>query len=116
MRDSESNLKTWLGLTVVTFLMLIVILLGLPALFLIFSVPSFAIGEGSFWVLRWQNDATGFRIQFNIIPLLIISLFVGVVGLWRKRKRDRNRSPHSVNLHEDHPFDSTTSQRNNRGS
>jgi hypothetical protein len=74
MKRFKPNLKTWLSFTIVTFLTLMVVFLGLPALFLILRVPSFAIGDGSLWILRWQNDAGGFGIRFNLVPLLIIAV------------------------------------------
>ncbi|WP_277128163.1 hypothetical protein [Chlorogloeopsis fritschii] len=87
MKRIESNLKTWLILTVVTFLTLIAVFLGLPALFLILRVPSFEIGDSALWVLRWQNNASGSGIRFNLVPLLIIAIIVGLLGLLLKLKK-----------------------------
>lgn len=91
MKRIESNLKTWLSLTVVTFLTLIAVFLGLPALFLILRLPSFEIGDGALWILRWQNDASGSGIRFNLVPLLIIAIVVGSLGLLLKLRGDRQR-------------------------
>ncbi|MEA5505746.1 hypothetical protein VB735_22065 [Halotia wernerae UHCC 0503] len=76
-----SNLKTWLSLSAITFLILIIIFLGLPALLLLLRVPSFAIGEGALWILRWKNEADGSGISFNLLPLLIIALVVGLAKI-----------------------------------
>ncbi|KYC43695.1 hypothetical protein WA1_00560 [Scytonema hofmannii PCC 7110] len=89
MNRFKPNLKTWLSLTVITFLILVVVFLGLPAPLLILRVPSFAIGGGWLWILRWQNDADGFGIRFNLVPLLITAIVVGTVGLLVKLRSDR---------------------------
>lgn len=91
MNSTKSKLKTWLSLTVGTFLLLIAVFLGLPALFLILRVPSFEIGDGVLWILRWQNDANGSGIRFNLVPLLIIALVVGLLGLLVKLRSDRRQ-------------------------
>lgn len=71
------RLKAWLGLTVVIFLLLILIHLALPALFLALRVPSFALGREG-WILRWQNEATGSGLQFNLMVLLIVAIVLGL--------------------------------------
>ncbi|MBH8555118.1 hypothetical protein I8751_22760 [Nostocaceae cyanobacterium CENA357] len=91
MRNKTSNLKTWLSLSAITFLILIIIFLGLPALFLLLRVPSFAIGDGALWILRWKNEADGSGISFNLLPLLIIAIVVGLVGLIIRSQRDHRR-------------------------
>ncbi|MFQ4144889.1 hypothetical protein [Chlorogloeopsis sp. ULAP02] len=86
MKRIESNLKTWLILTVVTFLTLIAVFLGLPALLVILRVPSFEIGNSVLWILRWQNDASGSGIRFNLVALLVIAIIVGSLGLLVKSR------------------------------
>ncbi|MFB2769992.1 hypothetical protein ACE1AT_12015 [Pelatocladus sp. BLCC-F211] len=86
MKRIESNLKTWLILTILTFLTLIAVFLGLPALFLILRIPSFEIGDRALWILRWQNDASGSGIRFNLVALLIIAIIVGSLGLLLKSR------------------------------
>lgn len=87
----QANLKTWLRITVVAFLLLVVIFLALPLPFMVLGVPSFATGEKVLWLVRWQNDASGSGIEFNLVPLLIVAALVGVVGMLRQRHRDRHR-------------------------
>lgn len=87
MRQVNSQLKTWLGITITTFLMLIIICTGIPAILIILRVPSFEIGEGVFWILRWQNNAAGSGISFNLLALLIIACLVGLLGLFLRRNR-----------------------------
>ncbi|MBE9215072.1 hypothetical protein IQ247_20795 [Plectonema cf. radiosum LEGE 06105] len=85
MRNINSKFKTWLGITISAFLLLIVICLGMAGLFLLLRVPSFEIGEGYFWVLRWKNNTDGSGISFNIFSLMIIACFMGLLGLQVKR-------------------------------
>ncbi|RAM47969.1 MAG: hypothetical protein C6Y22_30395 [Hapalosiphonaceae cyanobacterium JJU2] len=88
MKSIKSNLKTWLSLSATTFLVLITINLGLPALLLILHVPSFEVGDGALWILRWHHDASGSGIQFNLVPLLIVAIVVGSLGLLIKFQSD----------------------------
>ncbi|MEG5032715.1 hypothetical protein [Microcoleus sp. AT3-D2] len=67
----------------------IAVFLGLPALFLAWRVPSFAIGKDLLWVLRWHNHASGFDIQFNLTFLLAIAVVFGLIGLWGKATSKR---------------------------
>ncbi|MEB3359610.1 MAG: hypothetical protein VKK04_22985 [Synechococcales bacterium] len=73
-----------------TLLTLALVFAGLPALFLLLDVPSFAVGEDALWVLRWQNDAAGSSIEFNLWPLMAIALIIGLttvlIPIWRSRK------------------------------
>lgn len=87
MNNKKSKFKAWLSLCSITFLTLILIFLGIPALLLIFGVPSFEIGEGAFWILRWQNNADGSGISFNLVALLIIAFFIGSISLVFRVKR-----------------------------
>ncbi|MBF2014071.1 MAG: hypothetical protein IGS23_02420 [Rivularia sp. T60_A2020_040] len=82
MRNINSKLKTWLGITISAFLLLVVICLGMAGLFLLLRVPSFEIGESYFWVLRWKNNPDGSGISFNIFALMIIACFIGLVSLF----------------------------------
>ncbi|AFZ20328.1 hypothetical protein [Allocoleopsis franciscana] len=91
MKSTKSNLKTWLSLSAGTFLGLIAINLGLPALFLILRVPSFAVGNKDLWILRWKNDASGSGIEFNLVFLLMVAIVVGLVGLLIKVQSKRHR-------------------------
>ena len=89
----KANLKIWLRLTTVAFVILVVIFLALPLLFLLLRIPSFEIGKGALWLLRWQNDSSGNGIEFNLVPLLIVAVIVGVLGVLVKLRRDRSRKP-----------------------
>jgi hypothetical protein len=81
MRHLTSELKTFLSLSFLTFLTLILVFLGLPALFLILKIPSFEISVATLWILRWQNNTEGSGIHFNLVALLIIAVLVGLIGL-----------------------------------
>jgi hypothetical protein len=89
MKRRHSNLKTWLRWSLATFLLLIVIHLGLPALFLALRVPSFMIGNDTWWLLEWKNTASESGIRFNLMPLFAIAIGVGLVGLLVKSRSKR---------------------------
>ncbi|MGG6239560.1 hypothetical protein ACQ4N7_13110 [Nodosilinea sp. AN01ver1] len=93
MTRFKANLKTWLRLTAAAFVLLVVIFLALPLLFLLLRIPSFAIGEGSLWLMRWQNNPSGNGIEFNLGFLLIAAVMVGLLGVLVKLRRDRSRTP-----------------------
>lgn len=84
MKSPLSNLRTWLSLSAIAFVVEVAVFLALPALFLAGRVPSFAIGKDPLWVLRWQNDASGSSIQFNLTFLLAVAVVIGLIGLWVK--------------------------------
>ncbi|WP_216087047.1 hypothetical protein [Stanieria cyanosphaera] len=66
--------------------MLILIFSALPAILLFFKVPSFAFGEGVWWILRWKNETTGSGISFNLYILICLAMAIGLLGLlWRSR-------------------------------
>lgn len=85
MRTIPPELKTFLGLTVGIFLLLLLIHIALPAVFLLFRVPSFAIGADPIWLMRWSNTARGFGIQFNLLLLIAIALLIGFIRFWLRR-------------------------------
>ncbi|MCU0542247.1 MAG: hypothetical protein MUE44_08640 [Oscillatoriaceae cyanobacterium Prado104] len=78
-----------LRLSAIAFVVEIAIFLALPALFLAGRIPSFAIGKGSLWVLRWRNDTSGSGIEFNLAFLLAIAVVFGLIGLWIKASSKR---------------------------
>jgi hypothetical protein len=82
-----SKLKTWLGITISAFLLLVLICFGMAGIFLLLKVPSFAIGSGYFWVLRWKNNADASGISFNIFSLMIIACCIGLIGLFLRINR-----------------------------
>ena len=87
MNWTSSKLRTWLGLSVATFLLLVLIHLALPAIFLILQVPSISLGRGG-WILRWQNEATGSGLQFNLLFLLAIAIVLSLIlTILRTRKK-----------------------------
>jgi hypothetical protein len=75
-----STLKRFLSLSVGTFLLLLLIHIGLPAIFLLLQVPSFSIGIESIWIMRWENTADRSGIQFNILFLIVTAIGVGLIG------------------------------------
>jgi hypothetical protein len=79
-------LKSFLMLTLGAFLLLVLINAALPAIFLLFSVPSFEIGSAPFWLIRWSNTARGSGIQFNIWLWFLIAILIGLFGLLIKRR------------------------------
>jgi hypothetical protein len=81
MNKISATLKIFLGLSLGTFLLLLLINISLPALLSLLRVPSFAIGHDGFWLLRWRNTDQGSGILFNVLPLLAIAIIVGLVGL-----------------------------------
>lgn len=78
MKQSQIKLKTWAGWSITFFLLLVLIHMALPALFLLFQVPSFSIGHQG-WILDWQNDSTGSGIQFNLLVLLAMAGLIGLI-------------------------------------
>ncbi|WP_162423754.1 hypothetical protein [Myxacorys almedinensis] len=89
-RQQRSQVKTFLGTSLLTFLTLVLIFFGLPALFLLFNVPSFKVGEGVLWVLSWQNTAESSAIRFNVVPLVGVALVSGLLSLWTQHRQPRN--------------------------
>ena len=89
MKRTHFNLKTWLRWSLATFLSLIIIHLGLPALFLVLQVPSFMIGNDTWWLLEWKNTASESGIRFNLMPLFALAIGVGLVGLLVKSHSNR---------------------------
>ncbi|NJL83189.1 MAG: hypothetical protein HC890_09980 [Chloroflexaceae bacterium] len=90
---SDRNLKIlkFLGITMLTFLLLILVFMGLPAILLLLQVPSFKLGEGIFWLARWQNETEGSSIKFNLVLLFLIAIVVGFFSLWRPFHQTRDR-------------------------
>lgn len=86
MKQQQSKFITALKLGIVTFLGLLTIYLGLPALLLLLRVPSFVLGNESVWILRWQNDATRSGIEFNLLPLIIVAIAVGFIRYAQLKK------------------------------
>lgn len=90
MSNFLPSLKTWFILSGTTFLLLIMIHLGLPALLLLLRVPSFTLEAGELlWITQWENTADGSSIQFNLLALLLIAILVGLIGAWIQRSRPR---------------------------
>jgi hypothetical protein len=50
-------------------------------IFQILQVPSFVLGTDSFWIMRWQNNEQGVRIGLNLLSVLAIAAFFGLVGI-----------------------------------
>lgn len=86
-RVPASSIKKFLSITLLTFLTLCLVSFGLPALLLILNVPSFEVGEGVLWLLRWQNTAEGSGITVNLLPLLVAAILIGLVSLGLRRGR-----------------------------
>lgn len=88
----RSTWITWLRLSLVTFVLLVLIFIGLPALLLAFQVPSFQLGiKNAFWIAEWTNNADSSGIQFNVLVnvlvLVIIAVLVGLlIALFQHRR------------------------------
>lgn len=89
MKRVEPKLVAWLRLSIVTFLGLVAINLGLPALLLLLQFPSFVIGGDELWFLQWQNDKTGSNLQFNLLPLCIIAIALSIIIILVKDRKNR---------------------------
>lgn len=79
----------FLQIFLATFVTLGLVAIALPALLLVFDIPSFQIGvgDGPFSLLEWRNEADGTGIQFGLLPLALLALVVGLVGLsWPKNQ------------------------------
>ncbi|MBW4619356.1 MAG: hypothetical protein KME17_08355 [Cyanosarcina radialis HA8281-LM2] len=83
----SSSLQRFLRLSLGAFLLLLLINIGLPAIFLLLQVPSFAIGNDPFWLLRWSYTDRGSGIEFNVLLLLAIAIIIGLLGLVFDRHR-----------------------------
>ena len=86
----------WLKITLATFLLLLTAILVLPPLLTILRVPSFTIGIGAIWLLRWQNQpGVRFAVSFHPFTLLAIASAIGLVGvgIWANhQRRDRRHA------------------------
>lgn len=89
MKNIWSYFRNWLSLSVATFLVLLAIHIGLPALLVFLQVPSFELSIGDLWILNWKNEASGSGIGFNLVPLLVIAIIVGLVRVLIKLSRKR---------------------------
>ncbi|KYC43665.1 hypothetical protein WA1_00390 [Scytonema hofmannii PCC 7110] len=89
MKNIWSYFRKWLSLSVATFLGLLAIQIGLPALLLFLQVSSFELNIGDLWILNWENEASGSGICFNLVPLLAIAIIVSLVGIFMKSLRKR---------------------------
>ena len=78
----------WLKITFFVFLLLSVIIFLLLVLFTILQVPSFVVGNDTFWLLRWQYQPRAkFVIAFNPLSLFFIAAVIGCVGALLKQKK-----------------------------
>jgi membrane-bound metal-dependent hydrolase YbcI (DUF457 family) len=89
MGNVRFNLKSFLILSVSSFFIMVLIFSGLPAILLLLDLPSLTIGDNALWILRWKNDADGSGITFNLIPLLVTALLIGLFGFLIQRLRNR---------------------------
>jgi hypothetical protein len=86
---SQKNYRlflAWLKITLPTFVGLSAIILLLLVLFTIIQIPSFVIGNDTFWLLRWRYEKNdNFSIAFNPFLLFGIASMIGFVGIYLKR-------------------------------
>lgn len=83
MNHTRFNLKSFLTLSVISFLILVLIFSGLPALLLMLHIPSFTIGNDALWILCWKNEVNESGIIFNLVPLLIVAVLIGMFGFFQ---------------------------------
>ncbi|WP_193198971.1 hypothetical protein [Nostoc sp. MG11] len=94
VQKSHTIFWSWLKITLSAFLLLSAIAFLLLILFTILKVPSFVIGNDTFWLLRWRYEAdASYVIAFNPWFLLTIAAAIGFLGLWLKKpKRHRRKT------------------------
>ncbi|RUR73240.1 DUF3267 domain-containing protein [Chlorogloeopsis fritschii PCC 9212] len=78
---TRSVLGVWGNTTLIVLMVFLVGSFLLPLIFNILQVPSFVLGTDAFWLIRWQNDATGFGLTFNLVSLLLIAAGIGILGV-----------------------------------
>ncbi|MBG1239893.1 hypothetical protein [Nostoc sp. NZL] len=82
----------WLKVTLSVFFFLSAMNLLLLVLFSFLRVPSFVIGNDTFWLLRWQYEpGASFVIAFNPLVLISIAAVIGFIGIWWKQKPKQHR-------------------------
>lgn len=89
-RKLRSAFWLWLKISLAVFLLLLAGSAILPPLLTILRVPSFAVGNGMGWVLRWENEpGVRFAVSFNPFALLAIAAVIALVSvlLWANRQR-----------------------------
>ncbi len=94
----QSQAGRFLHISVLTFLTLILCFFGLPAILLLLQIPSFKLQWGLLELMRWQNNVEGSAIHFNLLPLLVIALGAGFLGLFlHSAVQNRTKSHHAKN-------------------
>ncbi|NJM73444.1 MAG: DUF3267 domain-containing protein [Scytonema sp. RU_4_4] len=78
---ARSALWVWVNATLIVLMVLFLGSFLLVPIFQILQVPSFVLGTDTFWIMRWQNNAQGFGIGFNLLSVLAIAAFFGLVGI-----------------------------------
>ncbi|MDM9385505.1 DUF3267 domain-containing protein [Chlorogloeopsis sp. ULAP01] len=78
---TRSVLGAWGNITLIVLMVFLIGSFLLPLIFNILQVPSFMLGTDAFWLIRWQNDATGFGLTFNLVSLLLIAAGIGILGI-----------------------------------
>jgi hypothetical protein len=78
---ARSALWFWGNITLTFLMVLFLASFLLMPIFQILQVPSFVLGTDTFWIMRWQNNAQGFGIAFNLLSILAIAAFLGLVGI-----------------------------------
>ncbi|MCX7594340.1 MAG: DUF3267 domain-containing protein [Fischerella sp.] len=78
---ARSALWVWGNTTLIIFVVLFLGSFLVMPIFQILQVPSFVLGTDTFWIMRWQNNEQGFGIGFNLLSVLAIAAFFGLVGI-----------------------------------
>jgi hypothetical protein len=78
---TRSVLGVWGNTTLIVLMVFLVSSFLLPLIFNILQVPSFVLGTDAFWLIRWQNNVTGFGLTFNLVSLLLIAAGIGIFGV-----------------------------------
>ncbi|BBD69504.1 hypothetical protein NIES4072_31630 [Nostoc commune NIES-4072] len=81
-----SGVKALLNLAFMSLALVLISSFLLIPVLKILEVPSFIIGNNSFWIFRWINNTKGFSIEFNwisfvtvIFTLLLLSLLTNML-------------------------------------
>jgi signal transduction histidine kinase len=87
-----SAFLSWLKVTLLVFLILMMSGLILLPVFTFLRVPSFVLGNDTIWLLRWQySPEASFAITFNPGILLAIASVIGVLRMIYNSRHKRRQ-------------------------
>ncbi|MBD2299840.1 DUF3267 domain-containing protein [Nostoc sp. FACHB-190] len=80
----HSSLKSLLKIAFMTLALVLISSFLLIPIFKILEIPSFIIGNNTFWILRWMNNPTGFGLEFNLIAFIMLFSMLLLLGFLTK--------------------------------